>query len=701
MTALFGIRQGLTRRNFLYLTGLAATGVLATACGGGNDAPAAAPTTGGAPPVAATQALATARATAPPTPQQRAIQPTIVTGQTPVAAPARFKEAPQLADLVKQGKLPPVEDRLPKNPVVLTPVESVGRYGGNWRGGLLGATNSSLLLRTIGYEHLVRWDPEWKSVIPNVAESFTASPDAREFTFTLREGLKWSDGAPFTADDIVFYVEDYHKVKELTPSRGGNPPEVEKVDRYTVRITFAQPNGLFLQNLATPGGAVWTRYPKHYLQQFHQRYNTTNLDQLVREHGAEDWVKLFQTKGGAIAGTPYDARWNNQDLPTLNGWLLTQTYGGGTRVTAERNPYYFKVDTAGNQLPYIDRVTYDVAQDVQTLVLKALNGEIDMQTHHIGTRTNKAVFADNQQKGGYRFFDTVPAGMNDVAIMLNLTHKDPTKRQIFQNKDFRIGLSHAIDRQEIIDVVFVSQGEPWQVGPRKESPLYNERLAKQYTEYDPAKANATLDRAFPQKDAQGFRLGPDGKRISFQIECSTVYPDHVTVLTLIKGMWQKVGVEMQFKDEAPALFDTRRQANEHDAVTWEAGDGGLDVILSPAYFFPFSGRSDYAQAWATAYYNPSGAGARTAPEDPPPAAKQQMDLYRQILATTDQGRQDALMRQLLEIAAEQFYVIGVTLITNGYGIVRNNVKNVPRIMPEAFVYPHPAPTNPAQYFFAS
>jgi peptide/nickel transport system substrate-binding protein len=669
-----------TRRRFLYLSGLAVTGLVATACGGESAAPTA--TTGAAQPVAA-------------------VKPTAAGPQTPAAAPTQYQEAPQFAALVKDGKLPPVEQRLPKQPPVVQPIERVGKYGGTWRMGLLGGSDTALMTRTIGYDYLVRWDPEWNKVVPNVAESFEASPDAKTYTFTLREGLKWSDGQPFTADDILFWYEDIELHKELTPTRGQNPVIVEKVDQHTVRMKFAQPDGLFLQVQATPAGDRWTRYPAHYLKQFHKKHNTTNLDQLVKEAGAKDWVELFRLKGMGIPGTPYNALWQNKDLPTLIAWRVVEPYGGNAqRVVAERNPYYWKVDPQGRQLPYLDRVTYEVFQDREALVLKAANGEIDMQERHIATNQSKAVFADNQQKGNYRFYETVPTLMNATVIQLNLTHKDPSKRQVFQNQDFRVGLSHAINRQEIIDVVYVGQGEPYQVGPRPEAAeFYNEKLAKQYTAFDLKQANAHLDKAFPQKDGEGFRLGPDGKRIAFTMEIATGPggAEWVDVMNLVARHWRAVGVDMQVKSEDRSLHTTRTDANEHDAMVWN-GEGGLqDAILEPRSYFPFSDGSDFAMAWA-AWYNPAGV-PRTTPEEPPPAAKKQMELYNQLRATGDQGQQEALMKEILQIAQEQFWVIGINLPINGYGLVKSNMKNVPKSMPQAWLYPTPAPTNPFQYFY--
>lgn len=688
----------LTRRNFLALTGLAAAGVVATACGGGDALPGQTPiapspqtaATTGAPPAATTGVSPATTTAAQPT---AAFQPR----RAGTAATKAYQEAPQLAQLVKDGKLPPVAERLPKEPLVLKPLEQVGKYGGTWRAGLLGGADNLWLARTIGYEHLARWDPEWKQILPNVAASVEASPDAKSYTFKLREGIRWSDGQPFTADDIMFWHDDVFNVKELTSSKGVNPPTVTKVDQFTVRFAFAEPNGLFLQDLAASGGNIYTRYPKHYLQQFHQKYNTTNLDQLAQQNNAKDWVELFRLKGGAIPGTPYDAVWQNKDLPTLHPWRIVEPYGAVTRVAAERNPYYFKVDSKGDQLPYLDRVTYDVAQDAQTLVLKALNGEIDMQDRHIATNQNKAVFADNQQKGNYKFFETVPSQMNTLIIHLNLTHKDPAWRQLFQNKDFRIGLSHAINRQEIIDIVYVGQGEPWQGAPQRETAFFNERLAKQYTEFDLGKANAALDKVAPQKGGDGIRLRSDGKSISFTVEVNAASPDQADAMNLIKPMWQKVGVDIQVKTEDRSLLYTRKDANEHDAVVW-LGGGGLDAIQDPRSYFPVSSESNYAEAWYVWFQKPNN--PRAAPEEPPAPTKQQMDLYRQIEATADLNKQNDLMKQILAISVDQFYVIGVSSLANGYGIVKNNLKNVPaKMFSTGGQWPNPAPTNTCLYFY--
>jgi len=623
---------------------------------------------------------------------------------TPASSPAitEFKEAPQLAEQVAAGTIPAVADRLPKNPMVITPTNSIGKYGGTWRTALVGGGDNAWLARTNGYDGIVRWDIGWNETIPNVAESYEISADATQYTFKLREGMKWSDGEPFTSADIEFYVNDYYRNEELNTSLGTNPFTIEVIDETTYTITYEKPNGFALGGMAQDGGAEWVRYPKHYLSQFHKTYNTDTLDDLVAEAGVADWVELFRTKGAGIPGTPYNAIWQNAELPRLHGWKLETPYGDTTRVTAVRNPYYWKVDPEGNQLPYIDGINYDVMQDNEVLLLKVLSGEIDFHDRHINTNTNKSVIADSLEDANLHFTETIPSTMNTVSVALNLTHKDPITREIFQNIDFRIGLSHAINRQEIIDTIFVGQGEPWQLAPRREQPFFNETLAKQYTEYDVDLANEKLDSVLPDKDGDGWRLRPDGSPLVIAIEVATggsVTPEQGDATTMIAQYWQEVGINAVTKPEDRTLLYTRKEANDSDCVIWGGDGGAKDALYDPRWYFPFSNESNFAQAWRVWYDKSSN--PTTQPEEPPEAAKQQMDLYDQVKATADAEKQNELFAQILDIAQQQFWAMGIVLPINGYAIVKNNFMNVPDVFPEAYVYMTPGPTNPQQYYFES
>ena len=608
---------------------------------------------------------------------------------------AKGKQAPELAARVKQGKLPDLDKRLPRNPLVLQPLEESGRYGGEIN--LLGLGETVDVNTTIGYENLVRWKSGIESdltadqVLPNVAEAVEVGGDGRDYTFTLRKGMKWSDGHPFTADDIVFWHNSVAWNKELTPIpidwlvAGDLPFAVRKINDHKVLFHFSEPNGLFLVNLATQRGTPITDTPAHYLRKFHPDHvDAEGIDKLVKESGRPTWVDMFMSKAN---------RAENAERPVIDAWQLTSAIGDSPRPVAVRNPYYWKTDADGSQLPYVDRVAFELVRDNETAVLKATNGEFDLVDTGINLLRNKPVFARTREKAGYEFFETIPQQMNQMIIMLNLTHRSRPLREIFTHKDFRIGLSHAINRQEIIDSVFQRQGEPWQAAPRPESPYYHEKLAKQYTEYDPDLANDYLDKVVPEKNSDGIRLRPDGQKLSFQVETAASQPDLGDGLDLVRGYWRAVGIDMQVKSEDQSLFLERMDANAHDACTW-IGGGGLGATMDPFYYMPYNFNTRYAMAWYYWYNDPADKRA----EEPPAAPKRQIALYRQLLTTVDQDQQLALMRQIIDVAVEQFYCMGIALRRREYGLVDTRLRNTAKVSVTGWLHANLMPTNPSQYF---
>ncbi len=362
---------------------------------------------------------------------------------------------------------------------------------------------------------------------------------------------------------------------------------------------------------------------------------------------------------------------------------------------AARNPYYWKTDPDGSQLPYLDRVTFELVNDAETAVLKATDGDFDLVDTGINLLRNKPVFARSREEAGYEFFETIPQQMNQMIVMLNLTHPKRELRNVFTQKDFRIGLSHAINRQEIIDSVFQRQGEPWQAAPRPESPYYNEKLAKQYLEYDPDRANEYLDKVLPEKNAAGVRLRPDGEKLSFQVETATSQPDLIDGLELIRGYWRAVGIEMQVKAEDQALFFERMEANSHDACTW-IGGGGLGATMDPFYYMPYNFNTRYAMSWYYWYNDPKDKRA----EEPPAVPKHQIALYRQLLTTADQQQQQDLMRQIMDLAVDQFYCMGIALRKREYGLVSTKLRNTPKVSVTGWLHANLMPANPQQYFLS-
>jgi peptide/nickel transport system substrate-binding protein len=630
-------------------------------------------------------ALTAAGAAAPLLARSGAAMP--AAAQTPVAD---YKQAPMLDARVESGELPPVAERLPANPMVLEPVERIGQYGGDWNSNFNG--DYGTFIRQIGYEGLVRWQRSvarysQDEVIPNLAERVDISPDGATYTFSLRQGVKWSDGEPFTSADILYWYEHVLLNEELTPVPpdwmviGGRTGTVEAPDDATVVFRFAGPHGLFLQRLASgANGLDMTGNPRHYLEQYHPAFNPDAIRQ------------------AEAAGLPfvdyYNGRreiWSNPEVPVLNGWRLTSAVGENTQqLVAERNPYYWKVDPDGNQLPYLDRVVYSLIDDANALSLRALNGDQDM---YEVSNTERPLFFDNQERGGFRLLERTRVGGNVMPFSLNLTHPNPVLRELFQNKDFRIGLSHAINRQEIIDIVYVGQGAPNQVAPPPESAFYDERLATQYLEYSVEQANAALDKVVPNRNSDGLRLLADGNPVRFVIEVISRNQEWTDGAELLRRYFGEVGVEVQVRPEDDALWRERINANQIDATMW-GGSAGEDILLDPSGVLPI-GDIAYAKPWAMFYQEgPDAPGA----EEPVPAAKRQQELYRQIQDTIDSQRQVELMREIMAIAADEFWLMGVTLPAPLVAAVRNDFRNVPETMIVTWTWPTPAPSDTAQYF---
>ncbi|MBX3015229.1 MAG: ABC transporter substrate-binding protein [Caldilineaceae bacterium] len=657
------------KRNVLWTLLLVLT-LLLNACGGGAASD----------PLAAIDSGAENAATTPTAASETAATTAVEVPET------QYAESPLLRARVAAGELPPVDERLPLNPAIVTPTKEVGQYGGEFRMGFVGNNPGwGGLWFVTGWENLVIWSADFSGVEPNIAESWEVSDDVREYTFHLRQGMKWSDGEPFTADDILFYIEDILFNEELSPagpvadwlpSDGAEDFKAEKIDDYTVKFTFVNPYGTFLYNLATWSGRHLTFFPKHYLTQYHAAYNSDIATLVAAEEGVEDWMGLFNKYA---AGPTADTQefYNNPARPLLYPWIVTAPLGTGTTIKLERNPYYWKVDTAGNQLPYMDTFVGISYQDGESRTFAMLNGDLDL-VKDPGSE-NRVLYFDAMDSGKPLQINVAYSdGANTNTIHFNRTIDDPIKAAIFANKDFRIGMSYAINRQEIIDIVHQGQGTPAQQGPLESSPLYNEQLATQYADFDVALANEHLDKVLPEKDSEGFRLDSDGKRLSiiFSVSNDLSYGSTwVQVAELLTQYWANVGVEVTLNSMPDVQFIENKRQNLIEATMYTGeGGAGITAILDPRYYVPGEYFGMYGNGWFAAR---TGAVDAVPVEMPADIAQLRADYETKVLTSPTQEGQIEAMKAVLEAAAEQFWVFGISRPGPEYQPFHARVQNVP------------------------
>ncbi|MFZ6029055.1 MAG: ABC transporter substrate-binding protein [Chloroflexota bacterium] len=602
--------------------------------------------------------------------------------------PAKFNEAPMLADKVKAGELPPLEERMPENPKVISPLVEQGVYGGELRYGFVcgGCPAWGGMLYVAGWEHLVSWKPDYSGFEPNVAESYEINADATEYTFHLRKGMKWSDGEPFTADDIMFYIDDVLKDPDLFPSGPGAdwlPADyvegftASKVDDYTFKLSFDKPYGTLLYQMAAWGGRQFVMYPKHYLQQFHLKYNP-DVDKLVAEDATiKDWMGLFFKKAPANWGDP--ARYfDDPAMPSLYSFIVTQPLGTGTTLIMVRNPYYWKVDDQGNQLPYIDTINATNYQDDQSRVFAMLNGDLDFSKDP-GEPSRELFYQARDEGKPINIMKPQPDLGNMQSIHFNFTDKDPVKAEVNGNKDFRIGMSYAINREEIIEVVFKGQGKPAQVCPNEQSPLWNEKCANQYIEYDVAKAQEYLDKAFPNgKDSEGYYLDKNGKRFSEVLTVlndSSEGPHWVQVAEMLIAYWKEVGVDIKLDAVTDQVWTERRSSNDVDAFLYHGGEGGsgMSAIIDPRWHVPGNFWGIYGMAW----YLQSTDEAHEFGQEMPAYAQEVVDLYEEAIQQSSYDAQVEAMKKVIEASTENFWVIGITRPGPGYQPISTRLGNIP------------------------
>lgn len=627
----------LTRRQFLSLT--------AVSLGAGVVAACTPPSPTAAPPVAGD--------TAQPAPDDTVVAEITATSapDATAAPPAEGglpKESPMLTEMVAAGQLPPLEERLPAVPYVIKTIDGSanGVYGGTLNllrvdpyldpdGGITNTTNILDMPNRSG-----DYTATGTSPVPHIVESYSANADSTVFTFTIRKGLKWSDGEPVTTADVDFAYTDVLQEVKLTPAVpreltiDGTPAVLELMDDYTFTLTFAGPYGGFPAVLAADmRHYTWLFMPKHYLQKFHIKYTTADeMGPDLQEAGleAEDWWTLFQRMAGMIRSDAIGS-------PTLSPWMIVSRDDG--IIKWDRNPYYFVVDEGGRQLPYIDHMQSQMIKDPKMAPMKALNGEVDF-LRETANLNDLPLYKEFESKDIYK----VALYQKDVAtaqVLFNLSNQDPNWQQVVSDVRFRKAVSLCIDRAQIIDTVYLGQAIPGDT----HDPTY-----------DPALANQLLDEmGMTQKDGEGFRLGPDGKTFVIPFQIPQLMGFEVPTTQLNMEFLKAIGIQATMTTVDFGLWDQLGQNNTIQAsIHWT--NPAAAVKANPVGVSGNWLGSRYFSVWPayTEWYNSSGA-----------AGLEPLEQYRRVFELRDiilkgnDAEREAATDEWIKLLHDEYYWIGL------------------------------------------
>ncbi len=596
---------------------------------------------------------------------------TVTVGAPDAPMPAGFTESAKLEPKVAAGELPPIDQRLPKSPRIVgeSDLRGLGKQGGKMRM-LVGRAKDTRLLVVYGYARIVCYNEDFE-LEADIAETVEVE-DGRIFTITLREGHKWSDGQPFTTEDLRYWWEDVANNEELSPSGppklmmvDGVAPTVEVLSETQIRYSWPAPNPYFLPSLA---GArpMFIYRPAHYLKPFHVKYaEQTALEQAVTASNSRNWAQLHNRKDNLY-------RFDNPNLPTLQPWI-NSTAPPAQRFIGARNPYYHRVDSAGQQLPYIDEFLLDVVNS-QLIPAKTGAGDSDLQARGINFGDFTFLKAEEPNRDyQVRLWRTVRGSA--FALYPNMNTTDPAFRKLNRDVRFRRALSLAIDRDEINALIYLGLGLPGNQSVLPDSPLYDEDLRQRYAQFDLAQANALLDDiGLSERNDDGIRLMPDGRSLEIVIESAGENTQETDVLELIHDYWLQAGVKLHIKPSQREVLRNRIFTGETVMTLWFGYENGaVTPGMSPAEFAPVGQHSYHWPKWGQ-HHETSGKSGE--PVDmPKPMAL--MKLYETWSKATKAEEREAAWREMLEIHADQVYTIGLVAQIPQPIVVSRKLRNVP------------------------
>ncbi|HEU5188242.1 MAG TPA: ABC transporter substrate-binding protein [Methylomirabilota bacterium] len=625
----------------------------------------------------------------------------------PARFPKTFKEAPQLAELVKAGKLPPVQQRIGEDPLVIKPLREIGKYGGTWRRGFTGPFDTSNGHRVAQNDKLLYYDYTGTKLVPNIARGWEVSPDGKVTTLLLRRGMRWSDGQPFTADDFIFWYQDVYLNKDLVPTPlsvmtvGGKPIMMEKADASTIRFISPEPYYALPIVLASVWGighharfgrsALGGFAPAHYMKQFLPKYSSQDeLSKKAAEQGVDSWVTLFKNRNDAC---------RNADLPVVTPWKTTSPITSPSWVF-ERNPYSVWVDTDGNQLPYIDRIRMTLGENLEVINLRAIAGEYDSQARHIDI-SKLPVLLENQQKGGYRvYLDPSDQGA-DVGLFCNQSYeKDAEVAKWLSTREFRIALSQAIDRAQINETFVLSLGQTGSGAPGERTLYFpGPEYKTLHATLDVKKANEMLDKlGLTKKDSEGYRLRLDGGgRLRLALTTYVGFLPFSQIAEMVAEHWKKIGIRGEVQEMERGAATARMTSNEHQ-IYFETQWGADNIYGHTPWIFASERGIPLGPLYGD-WYSSAGAKGKT----PPPRMRELMDKYRKSLSVKDAERVK-MAKDVWKIVLDELWMIPVVSnspASQGVRVIKTNMGNIPERLWNSAVSDNPHIAHTETWYFKS
>lgn len=586
--------------------------------------------------------------------------------------PLAMLENPYFTQQVASSALPPVAQRLPLEPAVVSMRETQqpGQHGGVMRL-LMGKTKDIRMMMVYGYARLVGYNVEFE-LVPDIVKRFEVE-NGRSFTFYLRKGHRWSDGYPFTTEAFRYYWEDIVNNAELYPFGlpgellvDGKPPVVEFIDDVTVRYAWHAPNPFFLPALAQPR-PLFLYAPSQYLKQFHRKYAAP--DALAKKAAAaskRNWAGLHHRRNH-----PYKN--DNPSLPVLQPWVNT------TKVPAERfifvaNPYYHRVDINGRQLPYINQVSVQITSS-SLIAAKASAGEADLQARYI--RLNDYTFLKaSEQRGNYSVRLWENGNGSQYALYPNLNSNDPVWRALVRQKQFRHALAVGINRHEINQVIYFGLARETGNTVLPGGPLFEKQYQTAWSQFDLGLANRLLDQlGLTKRDRRGLRLMADGRPLEIILHTAGEGTEETDILELIGESWRRLGIKLHTKPSQREVFRERVFAGDAMMALFNGIDNGLPTAdMSPGEFAPTDQTQLQWPKWGQHFETNQQVGE--APDID--AAKALLALYFEWSQSTEYEERAAIWKQMLQIYSDQVFSIGLICGVPQPVVVNNRLRNVPQ-----------------------